>query len=151
MKLDFCAVCGTTKDLHQHHIEPVVFTGIKRVKKKKYNPHKSLGNCDAFECFARIFDIGYISEDEEITLCNYHHNIMHGVVKFHKVEQSMLIKEGLRQAKQKGIKLGRPTKLNDEVKKKIIEMKSQGVGMKKISSFCHVGRATIYRVLNGVV
>jgi hypothetical protein len=34
MILPFCAVCGTTEGLHQHHLEPVIQTGIERKRKK---------------------------------------------------------------------------------------------------------------------
>ena len=148
MKLDFCAVCGTIKDLHQHHIEPVVFTGISRTKKKKFNPKKSLGRCDVYVCFARIFDMGYISEDGDLTLCSYHHNIMHGIIRFHKLEHSNLIKEGIKNAKKRGVVLGRPGNLTPEVKDKILEMRSKNVGINKISKACGVGAGTIYKVIN---
>ena len=148
MELDFCAVCGTTKDLHQHHIEPVVFTGIRRTKKKKYNLKKSLGECTVYECFARIFDMGYISEDGELTLCVYHHNIMHGIVRFHKLEHSNLIKEGIKNAKKRGVVLGRPSNLTPKSAKRILEMHSKNMGINKISKACGVGAQTIYKVIN---
>ena len=83
MKLTFCVVCGTDKDLHQHHIEPVVWSRINRTAKKKYyNPNAPLKDCSFTEIFAYLFDIGIISDDETITVCSYHHHLLHGIIKY---------------------------------------------------------------------
>ena len=59
MKLDFCAVCGTTNDLHQHHIEPVVYSRINRkAKNKNYDSNKKLKDCTSIEVFAWLFRLG---------------------------------------------------------------------------------------------
>ena len=68
MKLGFCAVCGTTEGLHQHHIQPIILTGIKRTRKRGYNSNKPLKDCDSKEIFAFLFDQGVISDDETITV-----------------------------------------------------------------------------------
>ena len=148
MKLDFCAVCGTTNDLHQHHIEPVVYSRInRRAKNKNYDSNKKLKDCTSIEVFAWLFDKGIITEDETITVCSYHHNLMHGLVRFQKYEHSNMIKEGQKTAKEKGIKIGRPTKLTEELKYKISIMRNSGIGIKKIAKDCCVGIGTVYEVL----
>ena len=58
------------------------------------------------------------------------------------------VKSGLVNARRKGKTLGRKTNLNAEVRNQIIQMKSDNVGMKKISKVCQVGRDTILKVLN---
>ena len=58
------------------------------------------------------------------------------------------VKSGLVNAKRKGKTLGRKTNLNAEVRNQIIQMKSDNVGMKKISKVCQVGRDTILKVWN---
>ena len=148
MKHDYCVVCGSTDDLQQHHIEPVVFSGVKRKGKKKYDVKKSLGECDAYECFARIYDLGFISDDGEITVCSFHHNIIHGIVKFQKAEASKLVREGLENAKRKGIVLGRKTNLTPEVEEQIIQLKSEGVGYNTLAKRLSVSVKTIRKVLS---
>lgn len=148
MKLEFCAVCGTDRDLQQHHIEPVVYSKInRRAKSKKYDANKKLKDCNSMEIFAFLFDQGVISDDETITVCSYHHNILHGIMKFQKYEHSRMIKEGQKAAVAKGIKVGRPTKLTDEVRKEIITDRTNGMGIKKIASKHDVGIGTVYEVL----
>ena len=148
MKLDFCAVCGSTEDLQQHHIEPVIVTGIKRTKKKGYNPNKKLNNCTVSEVFAWVFDQGYISADETITLCNYHHNIMHGIAKSGKAEHSKLTKLGIEKAKAQGKTLGRRTVINDSVVNKVIKLRSAKKSYRAIASEIGVSRGTVGRIIN---
>ena len=112
MKLDFCAICGKKTDLHQHHIEPVVFSGISRGRAKGYYGDKPLKDCTSMEVFRWLFNQGIITDDGEITVCSYHHNIMHGIVKFQKAEHTTLIKAGIARAKANGIKCGRPKNPN---------------------------------------
>lgn len=148
MNLNFCVVCGTTKDLHQHHIEPVVMSGVKRTaKKKKYDPNKRLADCQFSEIFAYLFDLGIITQDETITVCSYHHNLMHGIVKFQLAEHSNLIKKGQEIARKRGIKVGRPTKLTKEYVDIVKEQYQKGVPIKKISNSVGLGIGTIYEIV----
>lgn len=148
MNLNFCAVCGTTKDLQQHHIEPVVMSGIKRTaKKKKYDSNKRLADCQFSEIFAYLFDLGVITQDETITVCSYHHNLMHGIVKFQMAEHSNLIKKGQEIARKRGIKVGRPTKLTKEYVDIVKEQYQKGVSIKKISNSVGLGIGTIYEIV----
>lgn len=126
MKLDFCAICGSTADLHQHHIEPVVYSGKKRGKKKKYDSSKSIGDCTSKEIFACLFDMGVISEDEELTVCYYHHSLLHGIMRFERLDHRKLVKEGLERAKKQGKALGRP-KITPEKQREVRELRSQGL------------------------
>ena len=149
MKLEFCAVCGTTSDLHQHHIEPVVFTGIRRKKLKGYDNKKPLKDCTPFEVFAFLFDQGIISDDGELTVCGFHHNIIHGIVKFQMAEHGKLIQEGIKKAIAKGVQLGRPTILNDDIIKGVNQMREQGVSIKKIADYYSIGVGTVYQCFPG--
>lgn len=151
MKLGFCAVCGTTKDLVQHHIHPVVFSGIKRQKNKGYDGTKLLKNCTAMEALAYIFDLGVISADEEITVCNYHHNIMHGMIKFHMVEHSSVIKEGLKKAVAAGKRLGRPTAVTPEKIDRVFEHRARGDSIHTIAKELKIGVGTTQKILARVL
>ena len=147
MKLDFCAVCGVTTDLHQHHIEPVIMTGVKRKKLKGYDPNKKLKECEPTEVFAWLFDQGIISDDGEITVCSYHHHLIHGIVKFQLAEHHKLIREGQQKARARGVKFGRPTKQDDQTIFKVKELRDSGVGIKKIAKDLNLGIGTIYSMM----
>ena len=146
MKLDFCCVCGTKEDLQQHHLEPVVFTGAKR-KSKKYDPNKQLKDCDSFELFACLFDKGFISDDATLTVCSFHHNILHGVVKFQKNLHSEMIKEGLDKVRNSGVKLGRPSTMTDDLRDQIIFLSKGGWGPKKICKTLKIGCHSYYKTI----
>jgi hypothetical protein len=147
MKLDFCAVCGITTDLHQHHIEPVIMTGVRRKKLKGYDPNKKLNDCKPTEVFAWLFDQGIISDDGEITVCSYHHHLIHGIVKFQLAEHNKLIKEGQQKARERGVKIGRPTKQDDQTIFKVKQLRESGVGIKKIARDLDLGIGTIYSIM----
>ena len=73
-------------------------------------------------------------------------SIMTSISNYEKELISERVKSGLENAKRKGIKLGRKSNLDFNIKQKIIDMKSQNIGMKKISKDCKVGRKTILEV-----
>jgi DNA invertase Pin-like site-specific DNA recombinase len=54
------------------------------------------------------------------------------------------VKAGLRKAKAKGKRLGRPKKILDT--KRIAALRAQGIGWKRIAAEMGVGVRTIYRV-----
>jgi hypothetical protein len=147
MKLRFCAVCGTTEGLHQHHIQPIVLTGIKRTRKRGYSSNKPLKDCDSKEIFAFLFDQGVISDDETITVCEYHHNILHGIMKFQLADHKNLIKAGIEKARQNGTVLGRPSVVNEELKHQLITLRSSGVPIKQIAKQLDIGIGTYYKIM----
>ena len=72
---------------------------------------------------------------------------------FAEFERSMIssrVKLGLQRAVAEGKKLGRPSRLNDGLIHSIQYMKSQGVGIRKMSRDLGVGVSTIYKVLDNV-
>ena len=73
-------------------------------------------------------------------------SIMTSISNYEKELISERVKSGLENAKRKGIKLGRKTNLDFNIKEKIIQMKSDNIGMKKISKDCKVGRKVILEV-----
>jgi hypothetical protein len=147
MKLEFCAVCGVTTDLQQHHIEPVVFSKIGRKKAKGYDANKQLKDCTSMEVFKWLFDQGIISDDGEVTVCSYHHHLMHGIVKFQKAEHINLVKEGVRKARERGVRMGRPTKITDDMVKEVVILIDEGVGIKRIAKSMSIGIGTIYSIM----
>ena len=69
---------------------------------------------------------------------------------FSEFEREMIrerVVSGLDNARKKGRIGGRPTNLTDEIRSKILELKSAGVTIRKIRNECSVGTATIYKVL----
>lgn len=148
MKLDFCAVCGTTYDLHQHHIEPVVYSRISRkAKSKNYDSNKKLKDCNSLEVFAWLFDKGIITEDETITVCSYHHNLMHGIVRFQKYEHSNMIKEGQKKALENGKRIGRPTKVNSDLVQEVLQARAGGMSIHAIARQFSIGVGTTSELL----
>jgi hypothetical protein len=149
MQLDFCAICGSTNDLHQHHIDPVVYSGRKRGRKKQYDSSKNIGDCTSKEIFACLFDRGIISEDEEITVCYYHHNLLHGIMRFQRVEHSNLIKEGLKRAKEQGKRIGRPA-IPPTMVGRVRELRKEGLSYSKIFERTGVSTGKISRIVRGI-
>jgi len=69
---------------------------------------------------------------------------------FAEFERGMIrerVKAGQARAKAEGKHIGRPSNLNDGLKESIKYMRSQGVGIRKISKDLGVGVSTIYRVM----
>jgi hypothetical protein len=147
MKLEFCAVCGVTTDLHQHHIEPVVFSKIGRKKAKGYDSNKQLKDCTSIEVFKWLFDQGIISDDGEVTVCSYHHHLMHGIVKFQVAEHNKLIKEGQRKARENGVNIGRPTKITDDMRNEVSVLRDNKVGIRTIAKRLNIGIGTVYSII----
>ncbi len=150
MKLDFCAVCGITTDLQQHHVEPVIMSGISRKKTKKYDGDKPLKDCSSMEIFAYLFDLGIITDDGEITVCSFHHNILHGIIKFQKAEHRKMVIEGQQRAKANGVVIGRPSKLTPSMYERIKEMRANNFGIKTIAKKLKLGVGTVYSALDKI-
>ena len=117
MKLDFCVVCGKKEDLHQHHIFPIVLSDNNR-------------NTD----------------NETITVCGYHHKLIHGLQQHDKFNHRHLTIEGLNKARKKGIKLGRRSKTNDQQKEEIIDKLIKGISVSSLSREYNISRATIINI-----
>lgn len=150
-----CAVNGCDMtDLHKHHIDPVVYDPNGSGRKKKnlkmnacFDSGKKLGECTFTEIFSYMFSLGCISEKETLTLCTYHHNIMHGILKFQKAQHTTLIKEGIKRAREKGVHIGRPVSVKQETRDKICELYRNGIGVKKIAKQLRCGIGTTIKTL----
>ena len=57
------------------------------------------------------------------------------------------VRAGLERAKRSGVKLGRPTNLNDSVRAAIVALRAKDVPIRQIASQLRVGTGTVYRVL----
>ena len=69
---------------------------------------------------------------------------------FAEFEKSIIrdrILSGLDNARKKGRIGGRPTNLTDEIRSKILELRSAGTSIRKIKDECSIGTATIYKVI----
>ena len=54
---------------------------------------------------------------------------------------------GQNRAKAKGVKMGRPSKMNDGLKSAIQLLRQKGMGIKQIAKECGVGIGTVYSVI----
>ena len=69
---------------------------------------------------------------------------------FSQFEREMIrerVVSGLKNAKAKGVVLGRKTNLKNEVRSKTVELKAEGASIRKIASECAVGTQTVYKVI----
>ena len=57
---------------------------------------------------------------------------------------------GLQKAKRNGVKLGRPSKMNDGLKSAIRLLRDKGMAIKQIAAQCQVGVGTVYSALTAV-
>ncbi len=57
------------------------------------------------------------------------------------------VRAGLDRAKRNGIKLGRPTNLNDSVRAAIVALRAREVSIRRIAAQLKVGTGTVYQVL----
>ena len=119
MITDFCVLCGIKDNLHNHHIIPRSMPG------------------------------GTDDKTNMITLCTTHHATIHSLRPSQWNNHTQLIREGQKKAREKGVVIGRRTNLNEITKSRIIEMKLQGIGLKKIAKETRVAVRTIRKVLSG--
>ena len=120
MILNFCAVCGTTEDLHQHHIVPRSVSFLME-------EHKD--------------------NDETITLCAYHHDIIHEVKRKRWDTHSNMVKEGLAKRRAKGLRIGKNPTLTREMVNNIKQMFADGVGVREIMRTLKIGTKAYYFVV----
>jgi DNA invertase Pin-like site-specific DNA recombinase len=69
---------------------------------------------------------------------------------FSEFERSLIrerVRAGLDRARRNGIKLGRPTNLNDAVRSEIVALRAKDVPIRKIAAQLKVGTGTVYTVL----
>lgn len=73
-------------------------------------------------------------------------NIINSISQYERDLTTERIKSGLENAKRKGVKLGRRSNLNAETHKIILDMKSKGIGLKKIAKETKVSVQTIRKI-----
>ena len=57
------------------------------------------------------------------------------------------VRAGINRAKAKGVKMGRPSKMNEGLKSAIQLLRQKGMGIKQIAKECGVGIGTVYSVI----
>ena len=75
-------------------------------------------------------------------------NIINAVSQYEKDLITERVVSGLENARKKGRIGGRPSNLTKDNRSKILELRKQGIPIKKIANECSVGIQTIYKVLN---
>ena len=78
-------------------------------------------------------------------------NIINSISQYERDLTRERIVSGLENAKRKGVKLGRKSNLNFQTKKMILDMKSKGIGLKKIAKETRVSVQTIRKLISGNV
>lgn len=89
--------------------------------------------------------------DEEtnlITLCTIHHAWIHSVRPGAWNNNSNIITESLREAKELGFPLGRPTAMTEEKIDKVEKLREEGMSIKQIAKNFEIGVGTVYNILN---
>jgi len=93
--------------------------------------------------------INFISYNENIDLDSPMGKAMFTIISaMAQLERDIIserVKAGLRNAKAKGVRLGRPP-LDDEVRKKVLELRGQGVSIRKVAKQLKIGKSTIERL-----
>lgn len=74
-------------------------------------------------------------------------NILNAISQYEKDLITERVRSGLESARKKGRIGGRPTNLNNDTRDRILELKSKGVGIRKIAGECSVGIQTVYKVI----
>ena len=77
-----------------------------------------------------------------ISMCDYCHGKVHG---FKRLHTSKLIKEGIKKAKKKGVKIGRPKKIDT---KKVIELRKKGLSIRAIAKELGCSKSTAHKEIN---
>ena len=77
-------------------------------------------------------------------------SIMTSISNYERELISERVKSGLENARRKGITLGRKTNLTPEISDKIIQLKSEGIGLKKIAKQYSISVRKIREVLSEV-
>ena len=72
---------------------------------------------------------------------------MHGIVKFHAVEQGKLVKAGLAKAVANGAILGRRSIMNDDLISEIKNLRKDNHSMRDIAKKCDVSTTIVQKAL----
>jgi DNA invertase Pin-like site-specific DNA recombinase len=59
------------------------------------------------------------------------------------------VKAGLDRARKSGVKLGRPTVVNDGIRSAVLVLREKGIGIREICRKLGIGCGTYYSVVNG--
>jgi hypothetical protein len=119
MITDFCVICGTKENLHNHHIV---------CKKSKLKPIS--GDIDHYTNL--------------ITLCGEHHGWIHGMKPNRFNDNNRLRTAGIKKAQKEGKYLGRvPTAQRKS--KDIQRLHSEGMKPSMIAKELNIGVASVYR------
>lgn len=110
----------------------------------------SLANGTCFECnkVAEVFNHHIIPESlggtKTVPLCACCHGKIHDI-KF--LTTSELTKRGLARAKERGIKLGKPSKIPEEVIKRICNLRRQKQTIRAIALECKITPSVVHRIV----
>lgn len=82
-----------------------------------------------------------------VPLCEACHSKVHhdNADKF--LHASTLIREGIQKARERGVKFGRPVKIDENMKNQVIVLHNQGCSIRQSAKQLHVSKTTILRIL----
>lgn len=115
-----------------------------------YFPINDRGQANpCFECGVETLGIHHVvpvslGGTKVIPLCEGCHNLVHGGLM-----SGRLIREGLRKARAKGIKLGAPLKLTPDIALKASSLRSEGFSYKDIAKALDISVGSLCAVLGG--
>ena len=73
-------------------------------------------------------------------------NIMNSVAQYERELITERVVSGLESARKKGRIGGRPSNLTDDIKLKVMELRGEGISIKKIANECSIGIQSVYKV-----
>ena len=87
-------------------------------------------------------------ETNMITLCTKHHTWIHRLKPNTWNNHKNLVIEGQNRAKEQGKHIGRPTNMTQEIFSLVLELRKQGVGIRKLAKEMNIGIDTVYKIIN---
>lgn len=108
-----------------------------------------------------LFELNALAQKKKVTLFFYQERIdtstaagelyftvMAGMAKFERRRLQERVMAGLERARSQGKKLGRPTVVDPELIEKVLTLRQQGHGIKKISKDAGCAVGTVYNILD---
>lgn len=135
-------------DIFKKRFDTLMTLELSRLGRSVSNMCEILEQCKSSK--VSLFIVNQKINTDEI-IGEFFFNVLNSISQFEKDLIRERIMSGLENAKRKGVKLGRPTNLNEGMMKSVKFMRGQGVPVKKIAKDLKIGVCTVYKVLNAEV
>ena len=131
-------------DIFKRKFDTLMTLELSRLGRSVSNMCEILEQCKSSK--VSLFIVNQKINTDEI-IGEFFFNVLNSISQFEKDLIRERIMSGLENAKRKGVKLGRPTNLNEGMMKSVKFMRGQGVPVKKIAKDLKIGVCTVYKVL----